>query len=779
MENDMDKPTKPARRRAAKTDPIAAMAATTPPAMADDAHPAYVGALVADELEAFTPDPGGPLPGPFPGPLPGPLPDPFPLPVEPGRLPVPGPFPLPPLRFCGPVSGRYRRRIAQVRPGLPVLPRLFVTVRVDVDRFYPQRRISVEVQRLLPTRRAHVIAEVTSDRCSGLFRRRIEANVTYRDGDDTLIPAVRLVFEARRTAAPFAYGAYRLTLIDAGGQQREHDLDFVDAAFDDVEFEVDQVENATPVVTSYDTGSHPNRPGSVPAEVVDFATTYRRAGFNVTMSPNVSSIPLTGAGANSVWSDAEMHDAMVTFWSRFQDRPQWAMWVLFAAQHDRGRSLGGIMFDDIGPNHRQGTAIFTDSFIVDVTPGDPAPDAWRRRMVYWTAVHEMGHAFNLAHAWQKSLGRPDVEGDPWIPLMDDAEARSFMNYPFLVNGGEQAFFEDFEFRFTDDELVFMRHAPRRFVQMGNENWFENHGFEKAFRDPRQRFALEVRPNRDANTFSFLEPVKLELKLTNLSATAQSVDEDAIEDGRHVAMLVKREGNRTCRWKPFATYCHAPHTRTVKPGESLYASHFVAATAEGWLIDEPGFYLVQAAVKVGDEMVISDPLRIFVAPPQHEEESRLAPDYFREDVARVLAFNGAPSLEKANDVLREVAARCKSNPAALHAAVAVNDPGKRAFKTLEAGRGRADLAIRAVSPKMEETVKQEVTALTAKPDEAARTLGHIDYRNTSEKLADALAEAGRDKEAVKVQTVLVETLEKRGVLKSVVAASQRKLEKIGG
>ena len=68
-------------------------------------------------------------------------------------------------------------------------------------------------------------------------------------------------------------------------------------------------------------------------------------------------------------------------------------------------------------------------------------------------------------------------GDPWIPLTDDSEARSFMNYPSRVAGGEAAFFGNFRFRFLDEELVFMRHAPRRFVQMGNEDWFSNHGFE--------------------------------------------------------------------------------------------------------------------------------------------------------------------------------------------------------------------------------------------------------------------------------------------------------------
>ena len=118
------------------------------------------------------------------------------------------------------------------------------------------------------------------------------------------------------------------------------------------------------------------------------------------MTTNPPSI--VGAAPGGTWSDMEMHDAMQVHWSRFANTAQWAMWVFFAALHESGTGLGGIMYDDIGPNHRQGTALFVDSFIARPPSGDPNPDAWRDRMRFWTAVHEMGHAFNLAHSWQKA-----------------------------------------------------------------------------------------------------------------------------------------------------------------------------------------------------------------------------------------------------------------------------------------------------------------------------------------------------------------------------------------
>lgn len=225
---------------------------------------------------------------------------------------------------------------------------------------------------------------------------------------------------------------------------------------------------------------------------------YQRAGFDVSTSPAPSIVPLAGAGANGKWSDQEMHDAMQVYWSKFANKAQWALWTFFAAQHEQGSSLGGIMFDDIGPNHRQGTAIFTNSFIAVPPAGDPNPAAWINRMVFWTATHEMGHAFNLAHSWQKALGLP------WIPgLANEPEARSFMNYPYSVSGGQTAFFSNFQFRFSDPELLFLRHAPARLVQMGNAAWFDHHGFEQARVLPEPSFKLEARVNRAEARFEFL------------------------------------------------------------------------------------------------------------------------------------------------------------------------------------------------------------------------------------------------------------------------------------
>ena len=84
---------------------------------------------------------------------------------------------------------------------------------------------------------------------------------------------------------------------------------------------------------------------------------------------------------------------------------------------------------------------------------------------------------------------------------------------YNVVGGQTAFFSNFEFRFSDGELLFMRHAPERFVEQGDALWFDHHGFEEANTSPEPALKLELRVNRDKPDFEFMEPAVLELKLT--------------------------------------------------------------------------------------------------------------------------------------------------------------------------------------------------------------------------------------------------------------------------
>lgn len=670
------------------------------------------------------------------------------------------------------LSGRYVFKPASPKDDL------LVTVRVDVDRFFPQHCLSVTVRRQIARTTAHVVARVTSDQTLGRHVRTITATVFYRDGEAQMMPGDRIVFQASGADIQQSYQEFALTLAIAGAPERRYPLVFESAHFDPVDLEVDHVENAGEPALTYKTHAHPNRPANLPAETLSLATIFHRAGFATTMSPNRRVIPLSAAGVNGTWSTAELHDAMATYWSLYANRPQWAMWMLHAARHDLGRNVGGLMFDDMGANQRRGAAMFSESFLFDAPAGDPAPKAWRQRMLFFIMTHEIGHTFNLAHSFQKAFGTGQgAPGDPWIPLQNEPEARSFMNYPMLVSGGQEAFFSDFRFRFSDDELLFMRHAPRRFVQMGNNRWFVDHGFvapELIGLQPGWR--LDIRPNRDLNVYRFLEPVTLEFKLTNVSAEPANFDADALIDGHHLTVFIQREGAPTVQWRPMAALCMQERQATLAPGESTYGTQMVSACSSGWLIDQPGFYRIQAVLDVGLYNVVSNVLRIYVAPSRSFEEDRLALDYFSEDVGRALVFGATPGLARAAVTLEELVRRCPDHAAAIHAAVALAAPKLRNQKRLEAGPGPHDLVIRCEKAAPEAAAAQ-MAALTNAPDRAADTLGHIRYFDMLDSLAGALADAGDQKTARQVIKRSVTTMKARDVLESVIRTAQRKLDRM--
>src|SRR5262249_51178393 len=200
-----------------------------------------------------------------------------------------------------------------------------------------------------------------------------------------------------------------------------------------------------------------------------------------------------------------------------------------------------------------------DSFTKDAPPGDPQPMAWVARNRFWAACHEMGHAFNLPHSWRRSLSTP------WMPMADDPAALSFMNFYFLHPGGERAFFADFEYRFSDHELLLMRHAPDRSVPIGNADWYDHHGFQQAAIAPQASLRLELRANRPKPVFEFLEPVVLELKLTNLSDRAVTVDDSVLDVGGEMTVIIKKNGKPARQWVPYARCCRNASQRMLEPG----------------------------------------------------------------------------------------------------------------------------------------------------------------------------------------------------------------------
>lgn len=634
-------------------------------------------------------------------------------------------------------------------------------LRVDVDGLFPTMTVSGTISGVF-TGRLTWIARVTrqpGDVYAG--------PITYRDGTTALRPQANVSVSLH--GLPFAPPSLRFAEARfSGGPAPDVVLwyRFAQPNFRDVAFEYDTVSDATSV-TTYNPTSHPNHPASVPNTTLSLESAYSRLGIRITKTGGDSVVPISEALGNSTWSDMEMHDAMEAHWSRWKDAPQWAVWVLFARLHDMGPQLGGIMFDDVGPTQRHGCAIFSGSFISQAPAGEANPGPWVQRMRFWTAVHEIGHTFNLAHSWQKSLPTP------WVPLQDEPAALSYMNYPFRYPGGTDAFFSLFEFTFSPNELLFLRHAPERFVEQGAELWFVNHGFEHdAYEQVRKNSSdaldLSVRVHR-APRFEFLEPVVAELRLKNTSSTACIVDANALAGD--VAIVVQKEGAPAQRWLPFKGICAAPQPKVLQPGEAIYAPVFLSASTSGWLVSDPGTYRIYAAAHTGNSnMALSRPLQITVDRPANPEAERLAGDVFTRQVAHTLAFGGSRELTGANDTLRDVIGRLPSSRLATHARAALGAPMAEDGKVLVLAPGGESEAVALSSAR-----PQEASALLGESlgdfTAAADSLGHIGVTSYARKLATALGADGNTEAQQAFVSNAADTLARRGVLPDVVQSLQ--------
>jgi hypothetical protein len=713
-------------------------------------------AAIAGQLDPFPfPLPAAPISGLytwqqpiFPLPL-------TPLPLEPIPTALPGPSSSPFSSLAAESATEawaQAQAEAEAEAAVPILSLSREELRLDLDGYYTQRTASGTVLRGIGSRVNWIAKLVPSG------TNRWTGSIWYKEGDVASFPFTTVRIQVVRSFIPSNRSA--TVTFSGGGANRVRAFRFTSRYFHPANFEFDCAEGEEATL-SINTGDHPNRPGGLPLENLTIQKVYQRAGLDVSTSPG-GPVAIAGAGANALWSDDEMHDAMQTFWSHFANAPQWAMWVFFASLHEMGTSLGGIMFDDIGPNHRQGTAIFNDAFIANAPAGDPNPAAWVRRMIFWTACHEMGHGFNLAHSWQKQ--HPPAWGTSWIPLANEPEARSFMNYPYNVTGGQAAFFKDFEFRFSDGELLFMRHAPERFVQMGNASWFDNHGFQGAIVLPEPTFKLELRVNRETPSFEYLEPVTLELKLSNNSSQPQLVDEHLLSTSDTLTVIIKRQNRPAQRYVPYAKYCFLPTKKLLKPAESIYESLFVSAGINGWDIAEPGNYMVQVALQVNGEDIISNPLHARVTPPRSYKEEIIAQDFFTEEVGRIIAFDGSRYFQGGNDTLREVVDKLSDRRVALHASLALGNVLASDYKQLVAdaeapGKG---LRIEVHPAQPEEAADLLSKALTDQPQVAAETLGHIDLKLYVDRASQKLAEQGATDTAARLQETLYETLSERTV-----------------
>jgi hypothetical protein len=388
------------------------------------------------------------------------------------------------------------------------------------------------------------------------------------------------------------------------------------------------------------------------------------AGFEVREAGEKSPIPAHPSG----WGLSELHTLMQDFAAAELGERLWELHLLMLARSDQ-EGLLGVMFDETEVLPRQGVAVFAE----EIRARAPEPN----RKLIQTTVHELGHALNLAHRFERVVGR--------------ADSTSFMNYDWRYGGGNKRdeFWSRFAFSFDPDELAFLRHAPRSAVIPGGaafhsiRYWNEGTGGYSPYvpEAPLTGFELNLHPPQGGRLLAFAQPVFLEVELTNRTGEELELPPVLLDPkSGFLEILIRKSQGVSTRslagtevFVPIVQRCFdldPERFDTVPDGGSIRNNVNLTYGSSGFAFAEPGTYEVTALLAVPDRrrgrdlILRSETLPLRVATPKAIEEEEDAMDLFRDDVGVYLALGGNRSLTSAAEALEAIRERRQAGEEAV-------------------------------------------------------------------------------------------------------------------
>jgi hypothetical protein len=514
---------------------------------------------------------------------------------------------------------------------------------------------------------------------------------------------------------------------------RTRTLRFASPWFRHVNVEFDAVAD-TPQVTAVPTCAHNEKPTSLRCENLTFETVFDRAGVEITHSTQRSVVPLTGARGDEAWQTPELDAAMRKYWSLYADAPQWAIWVLFAGLGS-GDGLMGDMFDVSDQTQRQGLAIFNKAFENDrnIPHGYPQYAEHLTRMRFFGLIHETGHCFNLHHGWAE---RGFVASLEWPFAETAVGTATFMHYP------KENFFGRCYYEFHNSELKWLRHAPPHLIEMGDARFYAGANEFGRETELSASWSLGIGLPRARGVFEFLEPIVVDVTLTNVTRHPQIIDASVLEDADNLVLLVGcgcGVHQKVRRLRPFVRHCYFPRPRVVAPGDSLRTTCFVSADLDGWHLTEPGSYTLQATFATDSAIAVSPLTRLRIASPREVDEELIAQDLFTTDVGRAFAFGASYAIERPIETLREVLERLPQRAVARHAALTLAELWKGEQRVLR--KSVEDRGFDRVAARPDEARRLMTRALLDGSDEAAHCFGERRYADLRQKHAAWIEKAG--------------------------------------
>ncbi|WP_328630325.1 tetratricopeptide repeat protein [Streptomyces sp. NBC_00356] len=547
-------------------------------------------------------------------------------------------------------------------------------------------------------------------------------------------PVVRVTIPRRLVGQPPAAATVQFLTV-AGQAGASYLCPYISPYFRALTWEQDSVTGKIPFL-AYNTGSLPRPPGS-PARSLSVPGAYAEAGIQLLVSGAANVV----ADSPSGWSDSELHGAMQTNFSQWRNVPQWKAWLFVAGAYEGLAGVRGIMFDAADSFQRQGCAVFYDL----IKGADPETQRAQLR----TYVHELGHSFNLLHSWQKNLARPPAPLGPKGGFGD----LSWMNYPQNYQSssgptGTAAYWSDFPFQFTDNELIHLRHGHYRNVIMGANAFatgaadIEPELFDEPLAD---ESGLRLGLRGAKSGFAFGEPVVVELKLETTDLRGRSTHGHLHPDDELVNIAIRQPSGRTVLYRPLRLRC-VDQDETVRLDTNrpaIYSSAYIGYGGDGHYFQQPGTYQLRASYQASDgSRIVSPVLRIVVRHPVTAADSELAELMMGEEQGKLLVLRGSdsPSLRAGNEALQEVIERHANPPFAVYARLAKGLNAEHEFKSLKPDK--TGLTVRA--PDTKSAIEQLTPVVKA--SQQGKGVDNLTLNLATRRLARAYARQGDVEEA---------------------------------
>jgi hypothetical protein len=643
------------------------------------------------------------------------------------------------------VSGRYRSTDIGLR----------LELRVDVDGSQPMNRLSGDILPASGGTTAYfgsfIVNSPTVTWTASMVTIEGWGEFTW----NTFAPRVKVTIPRVDIAFPPIHFAATVQWFKTSGElDRTYTCPFVSSYFRAVQWEQDSVFGAIPFVSPYNTGSLPQPPDS-PARELTTSKAYAEAGIEMTVAGDINKVDTSEAGTDAKWDDSELHAAMVNNFSLFADIPQWMAYLLVASSHVDG--WRGIMFDSSGAFERQGCAVFYD----EIKGNDFASQRAKLR----TYVHELGHCFNLLHSWEKDLADPPAPLGPNGGLGD----LSWMNYTWKYQppppefGGEAAYWANFPFRFTNNEIIHLRHAFYRNIIPGG-NAFGTGAGEV---DP-ELFADRTEDNsglklelRSKDMLALGEPAVVEIKLSMTDLRGKRVHSYLHPDATMVQIAIRKPSGRTMLYRPLIVHCVDEASTVVLNSErpAIYDSAYIGYGKDGFSFDQPGAYQLRAIYMAPDgSRVVSPTLTLRVRSPYTAADEEVGELFMGHEQGQLLYLLGSDSeaLKHGNEALDLVLDKHSEHPLAVYARLVKGINAERDFKMLTVDKGDKVVKVRQADP------DRSVKLLSSVVDDSTNGKGvdNITLNMTMRRLARAQKKAGDLEEAVATIDKMVEVFEEK-------------------